>query len=257
MRQNLMLAVRPYEALVEFVNEKNITAATWRAVLDRLASWRSSSALRDSGGERAFRLPQAGRYFGHRVPEVFQGQQIRGPEPLLKIQRKLREDFARLTDPERDPIPPSLLRGFPEAIRAHPPKQVEWLLDKINSLSGAYVSSPIASYSGTTNSAPPDGPGMQVILSAATRFPRVLPTERVFFVPAFQDLRHWLYFVLAQLWVDGLLPRLGRCKTCGNSFSPKPRKRPFSVRSSAGRMQRPPSGGSGIANGSKRGKRHV
>jgi hypothetical protein len=235
MPQRPIPAVHPYEALVRFANERPITQENWRAVLDRLGSWRfprssisrGVSALDEAHmyKEAEAILPyqrQAGYRFGQ-VPEVVQGRPIHGPEPLRELQHELAHDLTRLTDPQRDLLP--LSRGLPEALKAQPPKTVGWLLEKINALTGTGAISPVSGAEGTPPSTPLGPGGIPVVLAPRGRLPGVLPTDPVVFVPVLGDLRLWLYFALANLWVDGFLPRIGRCKTCGNFFLAKTQKK--------------------------------
>jgi hypothetical protein len=216
-------AVLLYEPLIVFANEK-ITEKNWKKVL--LALRRDPLPLIESAT------------FSIRPSDTtsweYEGKRIVGPEPARVVQEEFRADLSRLTDPKRDfrgtltnswEYHTSIGTEQEEVARKKLIKDLRkdltWLLDKINSLT-------LKSERQTTHA---DGKtpilverrdAMEVPMVLVPRRSRiddfrVLPTDQVFLIPLINDLRSWVYFRLASLWADGLLPRIGLCQNQGCS----------------------------------------
>jgi hypothetical protein len=173
-------AIEPYQRLITFVNAQ-ITPDNWRQVLDQL----KALPLKGKREEREQRLAPYLR-LGGPMPLSLNREQITGPNPLLEVQEELREDLVSLT--------------------AATGKNLSWLEDKLNG-------SPSRSIFVT-----PRRPHLELRIPMGFQvFPawdadKVLATDPATLVPAIEDLRVRVYWLLANLWADGLLPRLGRCQ---------------------------------------------
>jgi hypothetical protein len=210
-----------HESLIAFVNEK-ITGENWKEVLSEL---RGIPARAEDWP--LFRKTYQG--LGITTPLYFEEGPIRGPEPLQKVQAELQIDLDWLADSARDVKPPlplpedptdfasgmsaamkTRIRSWAQTIKQEPSKDLWQLQDKLN--------------------------GMNLIASMKVLVPsgsknrldsRLLLTDHVSFVPTIEDLRHWVYYRLGQLWADGLLPRIGRCQRlkCPKFFLAKTAKK--------------------------------
>ena len=229
-------AVVPYEPLIAFANEEEITQENWQEVLNSL--WG-----RPPRDEFIREWVKTYHRLGFMVPREWKGKRIAGPKPLQEAQRELRDDLTRLTDPEgqrrlsskdQDTWEKSweeaFWKAYEEALQQGredrvawgqkkakdiplPPglKDLSWLLDKINGPTYEEVG------------------GMQIRMRLTplremkirmiptlhrveSEDGRVSVTDPFSFVPVINDLRTWIYFRLAHLWSDGLFPRLGRCQ---------------------------------------------
>jgi hypothetical protein len=190
----------PYESLFTFANEE-INQENWKKVLDRLRHFSLPPTKKGKNQDRAM-LEWSKIYYrrGAEAPVSLRGETIAGGEPLLSIQRELREILERLTDPSKD-LKPLIKEGFC--------KDFSWLRDNIKrSL---------------------EEEAFRMRFDTFRRNPRkeslfhALATDIVSLSPAITDLRTWVYFQLANLWLDEFLLRIGRCQNlkCQHFFLAK------------------------------------
>lgn len=219
-------AVVPYEPLIAFANEE-ITQDNWRDVLNKL-SGRPAPSHKSKQKEQVLRDWVATyRRLGFAAPLNFEGTTIAGPETLQLVQNEFREDLERLIDPAEWTRRTHL---FSTRFGETPKEQdLSWLVERINSIQ-------LKSEHLTTHA---DGktpvlyrkvgeieipmkltPEVKVRRQAEGDW-RIFVTDPVYFVPVIRDLRVWVYFRFANLWADGLLPRIGRCQKCQKFFLAK------------------------------------
>jgi hypothetical protein len=175
--------VIPYQLLMDFANE-TVTAENWEKILEKFE--------RMPGGKN---LWKSYKRLGGPMELEFGGKAITGPDPLIGVQTELRDDLARLTDCPRE-------------------QNISWLFDKINNTPAIFGPN-------SERPAPLIIPMELVIRRRSNE--RTSRTDPAVLVPAISDLRLWVYWRLANLWVDGLLSRIGRCQhqTCQRFFLAK------------------------------------
>jgi hypothetical protein len=249
-------AIVPYEPLIAFANE-TITEKNWADVLSNLGSWAVPEGMPE--GQAWKWRNEIYRRLGWMAPRTLGGEMVNGPT-LQEVQKELKKDLARITDPTRD-IEASaedfdaqvkrVRTAFNEAreqgLSLHESHQ------KANRLPGVPAEKNLTWLINKYQNFPPVGEPRQdtqadgktaverqrvaEITIPMTLFPvrrraedlRVFVTDRVYFVPTIDDLRTWVYFRLAKLWEDGLLPQLGRCERCEKFFLAKTRRKKGTV----------------------------
>jgi hypothetical protein len=182
------LVIRLHQGLITFVNTE-ITQSNWKEVCskvcDPLSSLEKKQEARALSKEESAWLFRKLYYIGRPSWDLWKKKV--GCKSLQRVQQELRQDLIRLTDPDKD---------------------LSWLWAKISGIPSTWnppQSSPIRL------TIP-----MQLIV--LTDGPPVL-------TPDIEDLRLWVYWRLTNLWVDGLLPRLGRCQKCSRFLLAKTRRK--------------------------------
>lgn len=244
----------PYKPLITFAN-KQITEDNWADVLSDLGS----QPVPEGMPEKQTRKWMNDTYsrLGWMTPQTLDGKPVDGSR-LQKVQGELRRDLARITNPTDDieaaaedfdvwrkvadkVFDESRQQGLPldESLKKanslpKPPgeKNLQWLIDKYQRLTRIGEPRQTTYADGQT---PIELQRVGEIRIPMTLFSvrsravngdwRVLITDRVYFVPTINDLRTWVYFRLAKLWEDGLLPQLERCQRCKKFFLAKTQRK--------------------------------
>jgi len=217
-------AIIPYEPFFVFVNTK-ITESNYTEALETTFAHPGFDKL-GKFQSRYVRLGVEPAYF-------LEGKFIDdSSQPVLRVQNEIKKDLTRLTDPTQDfvlPAPPpdpsepypnrspeqekelrhlaSQIKEQVDRIKKEPVKDLNWLLQKIRSRISE------------------DIPFRLSFVKKNNHDNRLQFGDEVYLHPAIKDLRIWAYFLLANLWADGLLQRIGLCKTCKQFFLAKTEKK--------------------------------
>jgi hypothetical protein len=256
MRNSGKQALVPYEPLIDFAS-KEITDENWSDVLSELGGRPVPKGMTEEQKRKWWN--ETYRRLGWLAPRALKDKLIDGPEPLREVQGKLQKDLARITDPKRDFEPSaedfesrrkSVHKVFEES-RQQGLSFAE-RLKKANSVPGVPVEKNLGwlieeRYQRLTSIGKPwqtthkdKKTPMEVQKVGEMTIPmalfaprsravngdwRVFATDRVYLLPVIDDLLIWVYFRLAKLWEDGLLPQVERCERCEKFFLAKTRRK--------------------------------